>query len=74
VSRPERERRTVVAIVVDDRGWMICGNVRGVVVDSPKPLSAVAAANYLRVWLPDLFGHLSAEEIDLLGRNAGGGS
>jgi hypothetical protein len=53
VSGTERDRRTVVAVVADDRGWMICGSVDGVAVDTPKSLSAAAAANYLRLLLPD---------------------
>jgi hypothetical protein len=64
------DQRTVVAIVLDDRGVMICGNVRGVPIESPRPLSARAAADYLRLWLPDLFEgdpqHLAAEEITAL--------
>jgi hypothetical protein len=64
VSGPEHERRTVVAVVVDDRGWMICGTVDGVAVDTPKPLSARAA--YLRIWLPQRCGeepqHLTTDE------------
>jgi hypothetical protein len=74
VSGPERDRRTVVAVVVDDRGWMICGSADGVAVDTPKPLSAAAAANYLRLLLPNLFRdepqHLTAEEIAALDRLA----
>jgi hypothetical protein len=74
VSGPERDQRTVVAVVFDDRGWMICGNVDGVAVDTPKPLSAAAAANYLRLLLPDLFRdepqHLTAKEIAALDRLA----
>jgi hypothetical protein len=74
VSGTEHERRTVVAVVVDDRGWMICGSVDGVAVDTPKPLSAGVAANYLRLLLPDLFSgeplHLTAEEIAALDRLA----
>jgi hypothetical protein len=70
VSGSERERRTVVAVVVDDRGWMICGSVDGVAVDIAKPLSAAAAASYMRLLLPDLFRdepqHLTAEEIAAL--------
>jgi hypothetical protein len=74
VSDPERERRTVLTVVVDDRGWMICGSVDGVAVDIPKPLSAGGAASYLRLLLPDLFRaepqHLTAAEIAALDRLA----
>jgi hypothetical protein len=74
MSGPGREQRTVVAVVADDRGWMICGSVDGVAVDTPKPLSAAAAANYLRLLLPDLFSpeqvdesqHLTPEEVAAL--------
>jgi hypothetical protein len=72
VSDSVRERRKVVAVVVDDRGWMICGSVDGVAVDISKPLSAAAAATYLRLLLPDLFRdepqHLTPEEIAALDR------
>lgn len=72
MSDPERARRTVVAVVVDDRGWMICGSVDGVAVDISKPLSAGGAASYLRLLLPDLFSdepqHLTPEEIAALDR------
>jgi hypothetical protein len=75
VSGTERERRTVVTVVVDDRGWMICGSVDGIAVDIPKPLSAGGAANYLRLLLPDLFRnepqHLTAAEIAALDHLAG---
>jgi hypothetical protein len=74
VSDPERERRTVVTVVVDNRGWMICASVDGVAVDIPKPLSAAAATSYLQLLLPDLFRdepqHLTPEEIAALDRLA----
>ena len=70
MSGPERDRRTVVAVVADDRGWMICGSVDGVAIDTPKPLSAAAAANYLRLLLRDEPQHLTAEEIAALDRLA----
>ncbi len=72
MSGTERDRRTVVAVVADDRGWMICGSVDGVTVDISKPLSAGGAASHLRLLLPDLFRdqpqHLTPEEIAALDR------
>ncbi|GAA0908254.1 hypothetical protein [Pseudonocardia zijingensis] len=57
---PEYERRSIVAIVVDDRGWMVCGTVDGVAVESPEPTTARTAADYLRHW-PELWNEPRGE-------------
>jgi hypothetical protein len=41
------DRRTVVVIVGDARGWTIDGVISGVVVRTPIPPSAHVAAEYL---------------------------